>query len=217
MMPMNRERESMPLPARKKKPPTKPPELDDATLSSDLLADLQRIEALPAAAQDALWEVVEPNLAKKLDDRVEVTVTRFCRTHQVSPDDLAPCIRALRFLLCHGAHLALPPERFAEDLARRAAPALVDRVIAPLYARAFSQLRRRLVVTSLAEHGKLVMGVDWRLDTVRASQDGQRIDAEVAQVTFRYQEGAESRRVTLQLLPEMVEDLLRACAEMLER
>ena len=68
-------------------------------------------------------------------------------------------------------------------------------------------LRNRLTEITLADHGKLLTGLDWRVDNVTASDRGTQLNATVVYLTLHYREGDNQDRVSLQLTPEYIKHL----------
>jgi hypothetical protein len=193
------------------------PRVDPTTIPPEVSGDLKSLAALDPAIHEAFWEVLEPSLRPVLDDRVEAIVAKFCRSHDVTKEALSPALRACRFLLRRASQLNIERDVFRrEAVAISDDEALVDAVLLPSYDRAMPVLRQRVVAGALAEHGNLLVGVDWRVDQVKACQRGRDIDTKIALLTFSYQEGEVKKRITLQLVPEMLEELRDACETILE-
>jgi hypothetical protein len=180
----------------------------------ELAGDLGRLRRLPAPAQGRLWEALGPSLREPMAREVEARLSAFCQQLGADPDELAPLLRACRFLLRAAARLDLASARFAEDLAALGADARTTELLLAGYEKAKSVLRLEILESTLTEHGKLLLGVDWRHDTINASQHGSALAAPVAVLTLRYQEGKQEQRLTLQALPSVLEQLERACAEL---
>ena len=70
-------------------------------------------------------------------------------------------------------------------------------------------MRQEVLQGTLADHGKLLLGVDWRLDSVQASNRGSKMRVPVALLTLRFREGEQTQRITLQVLPETLRELPR--------
>ncbi len=60
---------------------------------------------------------------------------------------------------------------------------------------------------TLADHGKVLTGLSWRVDNVTSSDRGADLASPVVFLTLRYQEGKDSDSVTLQLTPESLQEL----------
>ena len=68
-------------------------------------------------------------------------------------------------------------------------------------------IRDRMTRGTLADHGKVLVGLRWRVDTVVASDRAAGFDSEVVFLTLLYQDGREQDSITLQLTPEALRDL----------
>jgi hypothetical protein len=163
----------------------------------ELAGDLGRLARLPARAQGRLWDALGPSLREPMPREVEARLSAFCQQLGADPDELAPLLRACRFLLREAARLDLPRARFAEDLAALGADAHTAEILLAGYEKAKGVIRLEILES-----------------TLNASQHGSALSAPVAVLTLRYQEGKEERRLTLQALPGVLEQLERACAEL---
>lgn len=178
--------------------------------------DLARLPELPATARQSLWEALGPCLVDPLDQQVEELLSRFCRVHRADDDRVAAVIKACRFLLREACSLDLSRALFAEDLARLSGPdAELAAILLPGYDAAKAQIRAEILRGSLADHGKLLEGIDWRVDYLTTSSRGDKLRIPVALLTLRYREGKRKKRVTLQLLPDAIKDLRAICDRML--
>jgi len=70
-------------------------------------------------------------------------------------------------------------------------------------------------MASLAAHGKVLSGIEWRIDAIAASNRGRGIQLPVAMLTFDYRDRNQPGSVTLQLLPSMVKELRDVCERLL--
>src|SRR5262249_49322435 len=95
------------------------------------------------------------------------------------------------------------------------AEARVKEIVLAGYAPAKDQLRREILMAAVADHGKLLVGVSLRLDTIHTSERGARLQMPVAVLTLHYREGAEAGRVTLQMLRDMMDQLRSTFAQVL--
>lgn len=179
-----------------------------------LAEDLRRILALPPVAAARLWSVLGPSLAEPLPEGLEQQLDAFCREHDLSRADLARPVKAARFLLREAAGMDLAREAVAADLLALCPDAPeIEGVLLAGYDSARAFLRQEMLQGTLADHGKLLVGVDWRRDAVEASSRGAKMRVPVAFVTLRYREGEETKRITLQVLPAMLEELKRTWNE----
>ncbi len=178
-------------------------------------ADLRRVLALPASAQQRLWEILGPSLRDPVPAGAGEQVARFCAEHGVREADLAPAIRASRFLLRGAATEDLSPPRFADDLATLLGEdgAALTAVLLPGYEAAKAHVRSELLRRSLTDHGKVLEGAEWRLDTTSAGSRGKNLRVPIVNLTLSYREAESASRMTLQLTP----DMLRHLRSLLER
>jgi len=68
-----------------------------------------------------------------------------------------------------------------------------------------------IIQESLADHGKVLVGIDWREDNVTASDRGAKLNTTVVLLTLRYRENNRVERITLQLTPEAMKELKLFC------
>lgn len=174
--------------------------------------DLRAIERLPPRVRDAFWEALAPNLSAQVDARAGASMTSFCEVHRVSHGDLVGPVKACRFLFRRAAQNNLSADDLRADVTALVGEGtIVSTLLADLYARALPALRQELIVAALSEHGNLATGVDFRLDVVKQSQSGTALDTPVVLMTFRYRKGEENKRITLQFLPNVIQELQAAC------
>lgn len=177
-------------------------------------ADLLCLARLSPAALQGFWQVLGPSLANVITKETEQLLEAFCATHAASADELGRAVRACRFVVREGAVRDVPRMAIAEDL-QRLCPRhpIVGELLVAGYDAAKATLRREIVAAALVDHGKLLVDVKWRLDAVQASERGAKLQTAVALVTLHFREGTEDGRVTLQVLPDMVEQLRLACEQ----
>lgn len=187
--------------------------LRGAPAPPDLAAGLATLLGLPASVLDSYAEVLEANLGSSIDDRAETFTKRYCRRHDIEPERLAPSVKACRFLFMRGVEAGTERHDFIADVESLLPPPEARLALArlvPVFDVAFPRLRRASAFLSVAEHGRVVRAVRWRLDVIKASDHGARIDVPVATITFQYQEGPNAGQASYQLLPEQAAELRRA-------
>lgn len=191
--------------------------LAGAAAPPEIVADLARVATLPQAAREHLWEVLGPSLEEPLPASMERQLDEFCARHRVADEHLARALKACRFLLREAAKLDLDAASFASDVTKLAPdPASLD-LLAAGYERAKLTVRRQILRAVLLEHGRVLTGVDWRLDTAVASSHGARMTAPIAILTLRHQEGDTAGRTTFHLPLTAVAELRAACEALLEQ
>jgi hypothetical protein len=181
-----------------------------------LREDLARVLLLPAEAKRRLWHVLGPSVSEPVPPDAERLLSDFCRAHQLEPEGFAHAIKACRFLIRESAGVDLQREGFLSDLeALHPASTELRELLLAGFERAKTQVRAELIRRALADHGSVLVGVDWRIDTMSASSAAPRLGAPVAILTLRYREGETTRRLTLQVLPDMLAELKNACERIL--
>jgi hypothetical protein len=181
----------------------------------DLGSDLERVARMPPDALQKFWQVLAPSLADVITKETEELLDLFCAAYKVNEEELGRTIRACRFVIREGAQRDVPAEAVAEDLERLCpGQPLVRDILLAGYDAAKVQLRRDIIGAALADHGKLLVGVKWRLDAVQASERGVKMQVPVVMLTLHYREGAEAGRITLQALPDMMQELRTACEKL---
>jgi hypothetical protein len=182
----------------------------------ELPADLGRLARLPTEALKTLWQVLAPSLADTIAKETEELLDVFCTAYRVDAEELARTIKACRFVIRQAAQRDVPVDAVAQDLDRLCpGDPIVKELVLAGYEPAKAHLRHEILKAALADHGKLLVGVKWRLDAVQASERGVKLQMPVALLTLHYQEGAETGRVTLQVLPDMMKELGMVCEKVL--
>lgn len=184
----------------------------------DLPADVASLCSLPPPLRERFFDLLAPYLAGVPSDEDQQRLFALCEEHAFDPQRLVGPIRGARFLIQSAARAALDEDAFAKDVARliesdRVVDALS--VLVPCFRRAAPELRRQIALRTIADHGRLVTDVNWRVDKIVNSEHGDGVNVPVAVLTFRYQEGAKEERITVHLLPEQLGKLKSACLEML--
>jgi hypothetical protein len=194
-------------------PPSIPLEsLAGGAAPPDIADDLRVLTRLPLSARERIWEALGPCLVEVIGPDVEGRLDHFCQTHGVPDGDLARVIKACRFLIREASVVDADRDAFARDLGRLCPdlPALGE-ILLPGYDLAKAQVRAEILSNTLADHGKLVEGIDWSVDVLSSSSRGERLGLPVIVLTFRYREGTRRDRITLRFVPAFVQRLREIC------
>ncbi|MFT3772960.1 MAG: hypothetical protein QM820_46840 [Minicystis sp.] len=201
--------------------PSKPPpspalhSLGGQSAPPQILADLEQIVWLPPAAQDRFWDALGPALSDPVPAGIGDVLDTFCGAHGVSAETLGRAVRASRFLVREASRRSLARELFAQDLA---AIRPGDHTLASVLLRGFeaarAHVRQELAARSIMAHGKLLLDVEWRLDSVTSSNHGASLRTPVAFLTLRYEENGKQETITLQALPNVLQKLEAACRQL---
>jgi hypothetical protein len=179
---------------------------------SELAAHLVKILELTEPARTDFWRVFEPSLAEPIEPRVEESLSRFCGQHGLDPEGFGLAVKASRFLFRAAARNNVNRDRFGEDLdALSGSSPAVRELLLGGFDRAMGQLRREILRGTLADHGKLLTAIDWRLDRMICSDRGEQLGVSVVVLTLHYREGSKEERISLQLLPENLATLRSVC------
>lgn len=185
----------------------------------ELAPNLATLTTLSEPVLATFGEVLEPNLAPVIDDRVETRVKRYCRLHEIEPDQIGPSVRACRFLFTNAVKSGAGRDGFSADVRALLPEAQAEAALArllPLFDQAFPQLVKAAVLRSVAEHGKVVQAVHWRIEVIKSSDHGLKLDVPIATLTLQYQEGPNAGQASFQLLPEQAAELKRALAMLVD-
>jgi len=189
--------------------------LDGKPAPADLGPALLRLLELPEQARSRLEELLLPNLQPLSEDQLDNRIGRLCRRQDLPADVVGPGIKAVVFVFQQAAVFDVGSDELRQDLtALGAGQDLVD-VLLGLYDKAFDELRAAIATATIAAHGKVLAGVEWRIDTLGSSNRGRRLNMPVALVTFHYQDGDQTDRITLQMLPQAVQGLRELCDQLL--
>lgn len=163
----------------------------------DLPRDLALVADLPGRARDALWSVLGPSLRRDVPDSIGARLEAFCREHDCAPDDVARAVGAFRAVLRDAHARGLPLDVLARQLeaALGGAPWLRG-FLAPGFDAAMAQLSAEAGHLASLEHGRVLVGADFRVDTIELSQHGPS-DTKVALLTLRTREGSREERFTV--------------------
>ena len=186
---------------------------------SDLIEDARLVASFPKPAQKGFWMLLVPILRERMTPELGEQMTAFADQHGLDPSTLSRALRAHRFLLRQAATHKLDKDGYAADLVAVAGSELAGRrlfeIIMPGYALGCQSVVRERVGAALTAHGALLEQVDWRLDEMVLSTRGPIDRARVGVLTLGFSNGDHRERITLQALPEQLEQLERACRQML--
>jgi hypothetical protein len=166
----------------------------------------------PEQARKGFWGLLAPVLLEPANRSNRQRIESFSREYGLAEKDVASAVRSCDFLLRQASALDLDASAFQQDLA-----ALSEgdeqgaEVILSQYDAAKADLRRVIIQESLADHGRVLVGVDWRVDNVTASDRGAKLNTTVVLLTLRYRDGKREERITFQLTPETVKELKLFC------
>lgn len=182
-----------------------------------IASDLCLVLLFDEATRRALGPVLKTSLPEPVTPEAEAALTQLTQSFDVDPDALGRAVKACRFLLREAARRNVGPHTLGLDLdALSGDSEIVREVVVPCYEAARALVQRESLVRTLTDHGGVLVGVDWRSDTIGRSSRGAALGGQVAWVTLRIQEGDRAHRVSFQAVPAILEELKAACEELLK-
>lgn len=182
----------------------------------ELAPALNGLLALPDAVREQLEALLDPCLEPVPEDQLENRIARLCRRHELDPRVTVPSFKATVLLFRSAAVNACTPEELGQDLRALGGDGLAT-LLLPVYEAAFPKMRMRIMQESIAAHGRVLTGIEWRIDTLGSSSRGRKLDVPVAMMTFAYQQGPNADMFTIQMLPDAVAELRDICDHLLKR
>ena len=177
-----------------------------------LVEGWRRFLDLPRLAQASVWTVLGPGLLTPADPGNQQRVEKYCAEHGLTQDHAVAAMQACEFLVRQASAINLELAKFQEDLAAMSGDQREGyEIITTRYEGIKNEVRKVIVNESLADHGKVLLGLNWRVDHVKASHRGAQLDTDVVMLTFCYREGDRADRVSLQLTREAMLDLKQFC------
>lgn len=170
------------------------------------------LDAMPTSVRQDFVEVLSSSVAESDEAALVSSLAGFCDAHGIERDAAVAALRACQFLFHRAAALDLDPEHFVEDL-HRLSPERTGalRVIGSRYAPLKQQIREGLLIQALADHGDVLVDLDWRVDTLTSSDRAVGLNAPVVFLSLHLRDARESKRVSVQLTTGSIRKLQQFC------
>ena len=180
----------------------------DGTPPEQVVVGWRMLLQLPPAALRNLWHLLTLALEQPENPDSRQLIEGYAQRYDANAGNVLGAVRACDFLLRQGASLNLDEAAFRADLVALSggSPAGVD-LILPRYVDVRQRLRERLLEDTLADHGNVLVGFDWRVDAVHLSNHGQMDDTTVVLLNLRYRSGNEQKNLAVQLPPRALASL----------
>jgi len=173
---------------------TKPPEIklnccQERPAPVPVVEGWRQFLRFPEQARKGFWGVLFPALLEPANPSNKQRVESFSREYGLEEEAVVSAMRGCDFLLRQASALDMDAAPFRQDLA-----ALSEgdeqgvEVIVSRYDGAKADLRKVIIQESLADHGKVLVGMDWRMDNVSASNRGAKLNTTVVLLTLKYRE-----------------------------
>lgn len=194
--------------------------LSNDEIPAALRGELCAVLELPEGALRAFWMLLSLALYDVPPRDLERESARFAEEHGIDPKVMAGALRAHRFLLREAAKRNITKEQYAEDLATVAGDEerakRLHAVLLPGFEPAMERVKQEIITGGIADHGKVLTEVKWRVDSMLASDRGSSEQKRIGMLTIGYREGRREDRVTLQVLPDGLQALYEACKGMID-
>lgn len=182
--------------------------LSGAATPQPILEGWRGLVHFPEDSHQDFWDLLGTVVMEPGDPGYQERLESFCGSHKLEPLAVLRALQACDVLLRGATALNLDPDLFKEDLtALTGGQGPVPDELLSRYQSAQPHLRNRLLEATLADHGNVLTGLDWRVDNVMTSDRGAQLNSTVIFLTLRYQDGDDSERVTLQLTPGALQQL----------
>jgi COMM domain len=168
----------------------------------------QGLMQFPEDSRPGFWELLGSIVMEPNDPSYQERLETFCQTNKLEHPAVMRALQACDFLLRGATALNLDSDLFRQDLmALSNSVEIVPDELLERYQSVQPHLRNRLVESTLTDHGKVLSGLDWRVDNVLSSDRGAQLNSTVVYLTLRYQDGDDLDRITLQLTPSALQQL----------
>lgn len=161
-----------------------------------------------------VWKLVVDSLATPDDaNKVQQRVEAVSAVHDVSAGDVVAASLACQVLLGGACAQDLTREEFEQDL-KTLSEGRTDglEVILSRYDLVKAELRHVEDAQVMADHGKVLENVEWRLDKIVSSSRGYHRESDVIFLTIDYREGNTPGRMTFQVSARGLQSLKRFMA-----
>lgn len=187
--------------------PTSTPQLPEAARNG--IVELSR---LPEAVTAGLWPLLELALTHPGDPASVEQLRGFACEHALDEHRLLAAVQGGDYLLRRAAAEDLAEGRFAEQIASLlGAESPARRLLQDRYPQVRNWLREQALLDTLADHGNVLTGLEWRLDRVQASHRGHNLETPVLFLKLTYRSGEGEQQLSLQLTPDGLASLGRLC------
>jgi hypothetical protein len=168
--------------------------LDGGQPPANLIQDWRAYQGLKAAARNALLEFIQQVYSLPLGRELAERVAKLAHQIGIEPIRAQNVLNSCRFLMGQGVYAGTSAEDFRKDLELLSPKTSdgVDEFVA--HYEHFAPFRRGEVIQkSLLDHGKVMTGVDWRIQTVHASSHANLLETPVVLLTLNYASGSDDR------------------------
>ena len=173
----------------------------------------KQLSAFSHQLLEPFWLLLAPAVMNPGNPANQELMALFCKENEISAENMLTAMGCCELLLKQAAALDLPEDLFQQDL-ETLADGKADNLVQFVRKRfpgARKGLRQQIFMDSLSTHGKVMTGLDWRLDRVQHSSKGNRLNTDIVLLTLHYQEGRKKDSISLQLTREAAKKLKTFC------
>lgn len=164
--------------------------------------------AMRTSGQQAFVELLASSIVEPDERSLEAMLAGFCDAHDMQPEAVLGALKACQFLLQRSAALDLDAQLFIDDLQSLSSDdASGVRLVASRYLPLKRRIREHLLEQSLADHGNVLVDLDWRIDHVGSTDRAVNLNVPVVFLTLRVRDADRTERITLQLTARSVQML----------
>jgi len=182
-----------------------------------MVAGWKALLELPQGSLDAFWALVENALREPGNPQNQQLVDAYTQQFSAESFQTTEAIGACELLLHQSAALNLSADGLRADLEQLSRGNLrgTDFLMAR-YDVVRQKLREAILEDTLADHGKVLVGLEWRVDQVNLSHRGAELDTPVMYVGLKYRDGQKMKGLSLQLTPHAFRMLSGFCTQFSE-
>lgn len=173
-----------------------------------VIAGVRMLLGLPRGAQSNLWHLIRVGLEEPETPEHRQLVENYAMRFEANPAQLLGAVRACQFLVRQAAARKVELADFLTDVQTLSG---TDRsaveLLAPHYQRVRNLLRLQMLENTLADHGNVLVGFDWRIDNVGVSNHGELDSVPVVFLNLVYRHGDETKKLPMQLSPSAIASL----------
>lgn len=168
--------------------------------------------ALPTSVQQGFMELLTATISESNEGAIHRAIQSFSQQQGLDPDGVGGALAATQTLLRQAAALDLEAADFVQDLQELSGEdSRTPRIMAARFGPLKERVRETLLLQTLADHGKVLVDLDWRVDRVTSSDRLAAPDATVVLLSMTLQDAGGVERVSVQLTPQSVKLLQGFC------
>jgi hypothetical protein len=176
--------------------------------SESVMTGWRMLLTLPPVAQQNLWHLIPVGLLEPDPPEHRQIVESYATRFDANPAHVLGAVRTCQFFLRTAAARKLETEAVMADLRvmSQGSTAGVE-LLAPHFDELRDRLRLRLLEDTLADHGNVLVGFDWRIDNVSSSNHGEMEGVPVVFMNLVYRHGDDKHKLAMQLTPSAIASL----------